>query len=120
MVSNGIIANALYFAQQAAEKATKALLILYGKFYARAYRKRAFSQGCFTTPRKEERMVERLRKNIFELERYWLKPRYPMKKGGKVWNPVGKYRKAEADKAIKKAEECIRLVEKLLEEVVVK
>ncbi len=114
---NRIYANALYFAQQAAEKAAKALLVIYGKFTPEHVISELLIEIASQLPEKEEKKVERLSQHIFELERYWLKPRYPIKKGDKIWNPVKTYTKNEVKKALERAEECIKIVEDFLKEI---
>ena len=114
---NKIYANALYLAQQAAEKAAKALLIIYGRFTPEHVISELLMEIASQLPEKDEKRIEKLSRHLFELERYWLKPRYPIKKGNKIWNPVKTYNRSDVRKAIERAEECVKIVEEFLKDV---
>ena len=118
LMENGIYANALYFAQQAAEKAAKALLIIFGKFTPEHVISELILEIASQLPEDEEKKLETLSENLFYLEKYWLKPRCPIKKGEDIWNPVKRYSKEETKTALKKAEECIAIVEEFLREII--
>jgi len=116
LCDHNIFSNALYLAQQAAEKAAKAILILYGKFVPEHVVSELLIQLASILPEEYEEKINKLVENLVYLERYWLKPRYPIKKGEKIWDPTGKYTKEETEDAIRKAEECIKIAEEFLKD----
>ncbi len=117
LYEKGIYSNALYFAQQAAEKAAKALLILYGKYVPEHLISDVVMSLINEVSEELEKKIERIAEILFRLEKYWLKSRYPLKKGNKIWDPTKEYSKKEVSESIKMAKEVISTVESIISDV---
>ena len=104
-LKGGIYNNAVYHAQQAAEKAVKALLVL----------NNLFVESHFVADRlkrlvKDEKLVDYVR----SLEKNWIITRYPFVRKTEVWSPVKAFTKLDAQDALKKARFVVSQIEKLL------
>ncbi len=51
-----------------------------------------------------------------ELERHWIRPRYPFPEMGDIWNPLEEYEEEDANEAIEKAEFVFERLKALLKE----
>jgi len=81
-LENGLFHNSVYHSQQAAEKIVKALLITHNKFV---------DTHILTPILKEIEEIERIEEKVInflnELEKHWVKTRYPFKMNRFVWTP---------------------------------
>lgn len=92
--------DAALHAQQCAEKAVKALLVFENRFASRHIVSDIFSEVM------EELKLEDLDKVLEcckDLERHWIRPRYPFPEKGDIWNPLEEYREKDAEEAVEKA-----------------
>ena len=114
LLENDIYDNALYFAQQTAKKAAKAILIIYNKFVPEHIVSELLIDLASQLPKEQEEKLNKLAENLFYLEKYWLKPGYLIKKGDEIWDPSKSYTKEEVNEAIKRAEECLKIAEEFV------
>ncbi len=106
-------ADAALHAQQCAEKAVKALLVFENRFASRHIVSDILSEVM------EELNLEDMDKILEyckDLERHWIRPRYPFPEGEGIWNPLEKYREEDAKEAIEKAEFVFERLKLLLNE----
>lgn len=112
-INHGNYAESCYLSQQAAEKACKALLILFGKeIYEHVI-------SGYVNEVISEYLLDELKevpKLLLELEEHWLKSRYPLKKFGKIFDPLEYYTREIAEEAYKKAEKVVRKIKEFLKE----
>lgn len=105
--------DAALHAQQCAEKAIKALLVIENRFVSRHIVSDIFSEVV------EELKLEELEDVLDccrELERHWIRPRYPFPEMGDIWNPLEEYEEEDAKEAIEKAEFVFERLKTLLKE----
>ena len=112
-----IYSNALYFAQQAAEKAGKALLIIYGKYVPEHLISDVVMTLINEVSDDLEDKIEKIAEVLFKLEKYWLKSRYPLKKGDKIWDPTREYTPDEVAKAMNMSREVINTVKDIIKDI---
>ncbi len=118
LLENDSFGDACYFAQQTAEKAVKAALILKSGLYPRDHLVSGHVSSellAFIEPKWEKRL-RKLLINIVELEEFWLKPKYPYITDTFEWDPTEEYSKGDAEKAYKKAEEILNTFSEFLKE----
>ena len=111
LLENSAFADSVYHAQQAAEKAAKALLMLMnvevmehkvgGIFY---------DSVAIHYPELEE-----VSDAIVRLEKHWVKPRYPIKTSRGIFDPLKYYNRDIAKKAIKDAEFVVKRIKEFIE-----
>jgi HEPN domain-containing protein len=105
--------DATLHAQQCVEKAIKALLVIENRFVSRHIVSDIFSEVM------EELKLEEL-ENVLdycrELERHWIRHRYPFPEMGDIWNPLEEYKEEDANEAIEKAEFVFERLKALIEE----
>jgi len=107
-IKGEIYTSSCYSCQQAAEKGLKALILAKGKIVPKVHSlDRLISElkkiGLKTLPIEE---------NSQELDKYYISTRYPGQYGG----PEGLYDKADAESAIKAAEEILDFVQKEIQD----
>jgi len=107
-------ADSTYHSQQAAEKACKALLIAENVFVEKhkisKWFKKVFSGKI------DENVVNEIIKNVRDLEKHWIKPKYPFIGKGYIWDPTKEYTKEIAEDALRKAKFVLNAIEKILKE----
>jgi HEPN domain-containing protein len=98
LLDNGLYADSVYHSQQAAEKIAKSILLLNDVFVAEHLVSSRFVDTVVSKSPEDwsERLLE-IAKDLIELEREWLRSRYPMRRFGKIVTPSSLYdaRKAE-------------------------
>ncbi len=104
---------AIFYAALSGENAANALIVVLGGRPSKRHRADIALNTYFRTkgektPTDIEQVIEKLR---------WLEPhvtisRYPVKVGGKWIPPAQRYRKNDAEKALRYAEKIVRMVEK--------
>ena len=107
----------VFYAALAGENAANALIITLGGRPSKRHRADIALDALYRTKREEmpmevKQVVEKLK---------WLEPhvtisRYPIKVGGKWVPPASRYRKDDAEKALKHAREIARVVEQRVRE----
>lgn len=108
----GRFPNACYMAEQASEKAVKALLILNERFEAQ----HEVSSFLSSTLEALEIDAEELVEAVEELEKYWNIPRYPDPMDLGRWNPTEDITKREAEDTVEKAKYILSRIKRMLEE----
>jgi HEPN domain-containing protein len=108
-------ADSTYHSQQSAEKCVKALLILENRFV-----KDHIVSGIFTrtiaTFKNDKEKLEFLVADLKDLEKHWVRSRYPVLSKGLVWDPTEGYTKEIAREALKKASRINRNLIRFIKE----
>ncbi|WP_081423286.1 HEPN domain-containing protein [Archaeoglobus sp.] len=60
--------------------------------------------------------LEEIYEIAVELEKHWLRTRYPIDYSKGVWNPLDAYKKDDAERYFRLAERFVKELEKFLEE----
>ncbi|MCX8191155.1 MAG: HEPN domain-containing protein [Candidatus Aenigmarchaeota archaeon] len=99
-------ADSVYHSQQAAEKSGKAILLI-NKIFVAEHRISRF------LPKK---IGKKVIEYVKDLERHWVKPRYPFIGRDLIWDPTVEYTKELAEESLKKAkfvfEKIVKIVKK--------
>ncbi|MCD6092830.1 MAG: HEPN domain-containing protein [Candidatus Aenigmarchaeota archaeon] len=113
LLKDNDFADAVYHAQQCAEKAIKAHLILENRFAA----VHVISPIYVEVSRKlKVKALEKVLSLYKDLEMGWIRPRYPFPEEKEIWNPVEEYKKKDAEESIKKAGLVFSILTKYLKE----
>jgi HEPN domain-containing protein len=99
--------DSTFHSQQAAEKSSKALLIM-NKIFVREH---IISHLLFGLEVNEE-----IIRSVSSLEEHWIRPRYPFVGKKLVWDPTKEYTREIAEDALKKAKFVVSEIEKILKE----
>ena len=105
-LKGGVYNNSVYHAQQAAEKAAKALLILHNRFV----------ETHFVADRIKNLVSTQVVEKVKNLEKNWIIARYPFVHRKEVWSPVKAFTREDAKEALKKARFVVKEIEKILKE----
>jgi len=105
-------ADSCYHAQQAAEKAVKALLVTENAFIE-GHKLSSWFRKVFSGKIENKKLMEMI-KLLRELETHWVKPRYPLIKGKGIWDPLSEYTDDVAMDALNKSETLFKEISKLL------
>jgi len=112
LLEKGLYEMCVYHAQQAAEKAIKAVLILLGK---EIYEHRVTAIFRDEMIKYDFPCLEEVVNKAFWLEQHWLRSRYPIKKvNGKVEVPYELYDENTAKRAIEYAEFVLSKIKEFL------
>jgi len=107
LLKNEQYSDSTFHSQQAAEKASKALLIL-NKMFVREH---------IVSPLLAKIEVNRdIVKNVSSLEEHWIKPSYLFVGRELIWDPTKEYTKEIAEEALEKAKFVVSEIEKILKE----
>ncbi len=112
-----IFEDSAYHAQQAAEKAMKALLILKGKLVFEHRIASLFRDEFLIIPPKG--WEEKLRKAViyaFNLESHWIKPRYPFENENGFWDPTEAYNEEITRELLEQARFVVETLRKFAKE----
>jgi HEPN domain-containing protein len=109
LLKNKDYADSTYHSQQVGEKSGKALLILEGKFV----RDHIVSYLLQKLKIKEINEIVIKTKN---LEKHWIKPRYPIPFDEKIWDPLEEYNEKIAREALTNAKFVLDSIKKILKE----
>lgn len=105
-------ADAALHAQQCAEKSIKAFLVLENRFVSRHIVSDIFSEIVEELKLKgSDEILDACR----DLERHWIRPRYPIPEKGVIWDPLKEYKSDDAKEAIEKAGFVFKKMRALLE-----
>lgn len=110
LLKAGDYADSVLHSQQCAEKAAKAHLILENKFVAKHV-----VTGVYSEIVGEDSALERVLRACEELERDWIRPRYPFPEEHGVWDPIANYKKQDAQRALESAEFVFNTIMQYLE-----
>lgn len=108
-------ADSVYHAQQCAEKAVKAVLILSNKFIRTHIVSALFREAVESFEASRRKELNALIPKIQELEEHWVLTRYPEPRGGDIWSPSKEYDANSAKEAISKAEDILKALSALLD-----
>lgn len=106
-------ADSAYHSQQSAEKIVKAILVLENMFV-----RDHLVSDIFVEIREKYpgRISQKVLDTLKDLEKHWVKPRYPFISKGVIWDPSKEYTKEIAEEALKQAEFVFETLSKVLEE----
>jgi HEPN domain-containing protein len=107
LLEEGQYSDSTFHSQQAAEKSSKALLVL-NKIFVREH---IVSHLLFNLGISQE-----IIRNVSSLEEHWIKPRYPFVSKKLIWDPTKEYTKEIAEDALKKAKFVVTEIENILKE----
>ena len=112
MTKSGKYEAAVFYAALAGENAANALIIALGGRPSKHHRADAAIDAYFRT--KGEKMPAEIKQVTEKLK--WLEPhvvisRYPIKVGGKWVPPASRYKRGDAEKAVKYAEAIVQVAE---------
>ncbi len=110
LLENKAFADATYHAQQAAEKAAKAVLITMNIEVAGHKVGSIFYDNVALQYPELEKVADA----IIRLEKHWLKPRYPLKTSRGLFDPLSYYTEDIARDAIRDAEFVVNEIKKFL------
>ena len=116
LMKAGMYEAVVFYAALAGENVANALIVALGGRPSRRHRADIALHTYFKT--KGEKMPAEIEQAVEKLK--WLEPhvttsRYPIKVGGKWVPPANRYRKGDAEKALKYAKAIVRVVEKCLQ-----
>jgi len=92
-------ADSVLHSQQCIEKAVKTHLILEDKFVSKHIVSDIYSKVI-----ENIHELDKVLDLCEDMERHWLRPRYPFPEEDVIWDPLEKYKKEDAEDAIEKAE----------------
>ena len=107
LLEEGQYSDSTFHSQQAAEKSSKALLVL-NKIFVREH---IVSHLLFNLGISQE-----IIRNVSSLEEHWIKPRYPFVSKKLIWDPTKEYTREIAEDALKKAKFVVTEIENILKE----
>jgi HEPN domain-containing protein len=107
LLKEGQYSDSTFHSQQAAEKSSKALLVL-NKIFVREH---IVSHLLFGLGVSQE-----IIRNVSSLEEHWIKPRYPFVSKKLIWDPTKEYTREIAEDALNKAKFVVNEIEKVLKE----
>jgi HEPN domain-containing protein len=107
LLKEGQYSDSTFHSQQAAEKSSKALLVL-NKIFVREH---IVSHLLFGLGVNQE-----IIRNVSSLEEHWIKPRYPFVSKKLIWDPTKEYTREIAEDALNKAKFVVGGIEKVLKE----
>jgi len=115
---NGLHANAVFMAQQCAEKAAKAVLAMQGLDIREHIVSGYFASEVLSFPPEhwEEKLRDAFRSLVF-LEEHTIKPRYPMVTPARIWDPEAGYDAAAGEDAVKKAQKILLTLKAYINEI---
>ena len=99
-------ADSVYHAQQAAEKAAKAVLVLQNKFIRAHVLSGILTEALVSLLPEAE--VKEIISLVSELEQHWVRSKYPFIDGDVPWDPIREYRKSDAEKALGQAKQVMK------------
>lgn len=108
-------ADSTYHSQQCAEKITKTFLILEDNFVT-DHRVVKILRKVMKNKFEINPEFRKILKNIRELEKHWIKPRYPFIGKKLIWDPEKEYTKEIAKEALEKAEFVFNTLKEFLKE----
>lgn len=116
LIENKRYSRAVYFSQQCAEKAVKALLEMEKIFVSEHDLSTFFVKFIYNNKSYSEfkEHLEDILESLDYFEGEWSKTRYPKEKDGKVSTPTELYNEQKSLEAIEKAEESLNLIKKIL------
>jgi len=107
LLEEGQYSDSTFHSQQAAEKSSKALLVL-NKIFVREH---IVSHLLFNLGISQE-----IIRNVSSLEEHWIKPRYPFVSKKLIWDPTKEYTREIAEDALKKVKFVVTEIENILKE----
>ncbi|MGY0287219.1 MAG: HEPN domain-containing protein [Candidatus Methanodesulfokora washburnensis] len=118
LLENGLYADSVYHAQQAAEKIVKSILLLNDIIVAEHLVASHFVSAIVSKSPDEwsEKLLD-IAKDLIDLEKEWLRSRYPMRKFGKLVIPSSLYDLKKAEELYEKARTILETVLAYAEEV---
>lgn len=116
LLKSGDYADSAYHAQQCAEKAVKAVLVLSNKFVRTHTASGVFRRVIESLEPAWKSRLKDLIPKIEELEEHWVLSRYPEPHGKDVWNPVKEYTMERSEEAIENAEVVLETLTNFLRE----
>ncbi len=105
-----VYADSVYHSQQAVEKAIKAALTIKG-LEVREHRVSGLFYDEFVISYPE---LEEMYDIAVELEKHWLKSRYPIDYSRGIWDPVRAYSKEDAERYYRMAKTFVEKLEEFL------
>jgi len=118
LLENGLYADSVYHAQQAAEKIVKSVLLLNDILVAEHLVASHFVNAIVSkSPDEWSEKLSEIAKDLIDLEKEWLRSRYPMRKFGKLVTPSSLYDLKKAEELHEKARTILETVIAYAEEV---
>jgi HEPN domain-containing protein len=117
LLENGLYADSVYHAQQAAEKIVKSILLLNDIVTEQLVASHFVSVVVSRSPDEWSEKLSEIAKDLIDLEKEWLRSRYPMRKFGKLVIPSSLYDLKKAEELYEKAKKILEIVAAYAEEV---
>jgi len=118
LLENGLYADSVYHAQQAAEKIVKSILLLNDIIIAEQLVASHFVSTIVSkSPDEWSEKLSEMAKDLIDLEKEWLRSRYPMRKFGKLVIPSSLYDLKKAEELYEKARTILETILTYAEEV---
>ncbi|MFQ6052459.1 MAG: HEPN domain-containing protein [Candidatus Hydrothermarchaeota archaeon] len=94
LLEHGNYADSVYHSQQSAEKMVKSILILENLFV-----RDHLVSSVFAEIVSREKKLNRVLEYLEDLEKHWIRTRYPFLSKGKIWDPLEEYERKDAEDA---------------------
>lgn len=110
--------DSTYHSQQCCEKAIKAILVL-NKIYITEHMISGVFSSMVVLKHREKEWKKKLEKVLVfarDLEKHWVKPRYPMPRKELLWDPLKEYTREIAEEVKEKAEFVFKTLTSFLKE----
>lgn len=117
LLENELYADSVYHAQQAAEKIVKSILLLNDIVTEQLVASHFVSVVVSRSPDEWSEKLSEIAKDLIDLEKEWLRSRYPMRKFGKLVIPSSLYDLKKAEELYEKAKKILEIVAAYAEEV---
>jgi HEPN domain-containing protein len=118
LLENGLYADSVYHAQQAAEKIVKSILLLNDIIIVEQLVASHFVSTIVSkSPDEWSEKLSEIAKDLIDLEKEWLRSRYPMRKFGKLVIPSSLYDLKKAEELHEKARTILETILAYAEEV---